>query len=487
MRFNFLLALALLSVFESANAFEISSLPDTANVTHHTDTTHTIATVGAEVQHEGLLADNSPIEKPAKSIEDYYAEYVTNFKLPENPVPAVIDSMVLLNNPFFIDLVYKEPKLNFDWKFDPDFHLLYYGQPATRLDSAFLKPFRRKSSDEIVFELRANAREEINQKHLNFYILRFDQLPDPTGIRSRLIEGKPLEKIHFVDDDKLISRTQKKLYVKKEQLGPWTTEASGLAQFSENTVSSNWYQGGNNNVAVLGILTGHLNYDDKKAIQWDNYGEWRMGFNSVEGDTLRMFSTNNDIFKINSKLGIKAGGNLFYSGSVDFSTQFFTSYKGINSTVVKTRFLTPVRLNVGVGFDYKYKKLLSLMLSPVSYKYIHMSNQDRLDPKDRVDPNLFGIEKGKNSLSEIGSSFKAQFSYQLTHEIQLDSRLSFYTNYKNVEVDWEIVGNMVINRFLSTRISLNPRYDNSIILPNGEKNKLQFKQLMSVGFSHKFK
>ncbi len=89
-------------------------------------------------------------------------------------------------------------------------------------------------------------------------------------------------------------------------------------------------------------------------------------------------------------------------------------------------------------------------------------------------------------MSEIGSSFKSILSYPLSKEVQLDSKLTFYTNYQKVEVDWEMVCNMTINRFLSTRISFNPRYDNTIIEADGSKAKMQFKQFLSVGFSHKF-
>jgi hypothetical protein len=120
------------------------------------------------------------------------------------------------------------------------------------------------------------------------------------------------------------------------------------------------------------------------------------------------------------------------------------------------------------------------MLSPVSFKYIYLNNPV-------VDPNLFGIKAGQNTLSEIGSSFKAIVSYAPTREIQLDSRLSFYTNYQKVEIDWEMVCNFTINRFMSTRISFNPRYDNTVIEENGQYAKIQYKQLLSVGFAHKFR
>ena len=120
------------------------------------------------------------------------------------------------------------------------------------------------------------------------------------------------------------------------------------------------------------------------------------------------------------------------------------------------------------------------MLAPVSYKYIYVRNSKE------VDPNLFGIVSGESVLSEIGSSLNSTLSYPITSEIQIDSKFNFYTNYQTVQVDWELVCNMTINRFMSTRISFNPRYDNSVILAAGETAKWQLKQLLSVGFSHKF-
>jgi len=196
-------------------------------------------------------------------------------------------------------------------------------------------------------------------------------------------------------------------------------------------------------------------------------------------------STNDDVLKINSKLGIKAAGNFFYSGSVDFSTQFFSSYKGINSYELKAAFLAPVRLNISAGLDYKYDKIFSLMVSPFSYKYIFVNPVVESATGKQIDPNLFGIKTGQNVLSEVGSSIKATYSAPITNEIQMDSKFSFYTNYQKVEIDWEIVANMSINRYLSTRISLNPRYDNTVIEKNGSVARMQFKQFLSVGFSHK--
>ncbi|MFT3751581.1 MAG: DUF3078 domain-containing protein [Paludibacter sp.] len=420
------------------------------------------------------------IENFEKRVSENAVRY---YKIPTEIVPVKIDSMLLECNPFFIELVFMGYPKNFKYDLKPDFHELYYGTKPVKLDENYIISPKYETAEQIITGLRAEARNEISRKAADVYIMSYDELPDPNGTKSHLIVGKPIKDIKFVDDDQLANAANRKMYVKKEQLGPWSKKANSLLQFSQNLASDNWYQGGTSTMSVLGLLTGQLNYDNKKNVQWENYGEWRMGFYSVFNDTtaLRALNINDDIFKINSKLGIKAGGNFFYSGSVDFSTQFFKNYKSVSSTGLKSTFLTPVRLNIGMGLDYKYKKLFSLMVSPVAYKYIYI---EETDPK-KINPNMFGIKTGENHLSEIGSSFKAQCSYSPFRELQVDSRLNFYTNYEKVEIDWEIVGNFSINRHLSTRLSLNPRYDNTVILAKGDKAKIQFKELLSFGFSYK--
>ena len=408
---------------------------------------------------------------------------IVHFSLPTNIQPVKVDSLLLLANPFFIELVYNGEPINLDEGTKIRLKKQIYGTEQVKFHT--LQQQNQLSADEIIEQLRDSARKIITQKSANLYIMTFDELPDPNVNWSGRFIKKSISNLEFSHNERF-DYNRRRIQIKNAQLGPWQYKANALAQFSESLVSANWYQGGNSNLAVLGILSAQLTYDDKKNIQWDNNTEWRLGFNSIAGDTIHWLSTNDDVLKISSKLGIKASGNFFYSGSVDFSTQFFNSYKGINSYVLKASFLAPVRLNIGLGLDYKYKKIFSLMVSPFSYKYIFVNPVLEPFTKIPIDQNLFGVKTGQNVLSEIGSLVKITYSDQITKEIQLDSKFSFYTNYQKVEIDWEIVANMSINRFLSTRISLNPRYDNTVIEKDGLHAYPQFKQFLSVGFSHKF-
>ena len=385
------------------------------------------------------------------------------------------DSLLYASNPLFLPLIYTGKDLKSVWDVNQNLMTLI----SNVNDDFHLKPRpKTTSSENFAADLRKGARDYISNTAMHLYVTTIDRLPNLSTFMSRPIKGSRVNPL-AVHEDKIDLGT-KKIELSDLEYIYWTKKANALLQFSQNYVSSNWYQGGNSNFAFLSIITGETNYDNRKNIQWDNRFEWRTGLSSIIGNTKRKVMINDDILRYNTKFGLKAGGNWYYSVSGELSTQLFDSYKSITSDEFKGRLFTPVRANLGVGMDYKYKKIFSLMLAPVAFKYIYMSDTAN------VNPNLFGIKKGENQLKQIGSSFRAQLNIVPARNWNLDSKLTFYTDYKKVEIDWEIVNNFIINRFLTTRISINPRYDNTIILKNGEKTKIQLKELMSIGFSYRF-
>lgn len=334
------------------------------------------------------------------------------------------------------------------------------------------------STEEYTRQLRDDLRTDITMSRSDLYTNTYDKLPPSIYFREHYISHRPIGKISVTGT--LSAAERSKIELEEIQKMYWRKKANALLQFSQNYISSNWYQGGNSNLAFLSILNGQMLYDNFKNVQWENNLEWRAGFNSVEGSALRKIATNDDLIRYTTKFGVKAYGKWYYSISGEASTQFFNNYKNINSNELKSKLLTPLRLNVSLGMDYKYKKIFSLMIAPFSFKYIYAYDTVH------VNPNLFGIQKGENKLYEMGSSLRAQLSYPVMQNWQLESRFTFFSNYKKVEMDWEIVNVFNFNRFISMRLMLNPRYDNTIILKEGETSRIQFKQLSSIGLSFRF-
>jgi hypothetical protein len=399
----------------------------------------------------------------------------THLAIHKEDTSGVVEPIPLsaLYNPLCIELIFKPLNLSIAKPNTPSIHPT--PPPATALEIQTKQSLF--SEEDYLCELRDKARSYLTGHSADLYAGTFQDLPRIESLHKKhLLQNNP-KLLRLGKADKLKTKS---LEVTKICKAKWLTKASALLQFSQNYVSKNWYKGGNSNIAILGIAEGSIKYDNHKNIQWENTGEWRAGFNSVNGDTLRKISTSDDLLRLQSKLGFKAFNKFYYTGAVEFQTQFFNTYKEINSTVLKSSTFAPVRLNISLGLDYKPDKNLSIMFAPVSYKFIYVKDTTR------IDQTQYGVKEDKRSLNEIGSSIKIIYNYQPVDGIQLDGRFYFYTNYQKVEVELELVANFIINRYLSARFSLYPRYDNTAILPNKEKAQIQFKEFLSVGFSHKF-
>lgn len=383
-----------------------------------------------------------------------------------------IDSLMYESNILYVPLVYMGYEIRPVWDGKTVFD--NPKQSKLHIDSLMTYPHFFDNTS-FVRKLRQSVRAYISRHRMDLYVTTIDDLPNMTTLVYRRLGHTNLRNLKIQQDDMVLNPTS----IGIQKLAPlyWTKKANAILQFSQNYISQNWHRGGNSNLAFLKILSGELNYDNLKKTRWENRIEWRSGFSSVEGDTLRKILINDDLLRYITKFGIKAKGNWYYSATADVSTQLYNNYKGINSTVMKARFLTPVRATLGVGMDYQYQKIFSMMVAPITLKYIYLNDTVR------VNPNLFGLKKGENQLRQIGSSFRAQLKYFPISTWSIDSKLTFYTNYKKVEIDWEIVNNFIINRYMTTRLLLNPRYDNTVILKGGERAEIQFKELLSVGFS----
>lgn len=315
------------------------------------------------------------------------------------------------------------------------------------------------------------AREQEELARLKAHQLAAEALHDSiSGVETEVKVKALLEDAEEDRQDKLR---------KLRGYGPWYKEATGLVQFSQNYVSSNWYQGGNSNFAMFMSAKGLLRYDNKQWFSWESTLEWNEGFSTALGDSLRKINMTDDVFKLYSKINIKIKQDRLYgSFTTDFQTSLFQTWKD-NTTTLKTGPLTPIRFNWGLGVDYKPIKGLSIVVSPIAYKMVFALDTIH------VAPSTYGISTG-NQLHTFGSSLRVEWKWKPLREINLETVFYTYTNYKMIELDWEIACDFIINRYLSARVVLHPRYDSSAIADGDTHAKIQFKEFLSIGFAHKF-
>lgn len=259
----------------------------------------------------------------------------------------------------------------------------------------------------------------------------------------------------------------------------WKHNANIYFQFSQSYISGNWYNGGESSNTMLGGFTLEANFDDQKKVVWDNKAEIKVGFLTARGDTLHRYKTNNDLFRLTSKFGYKAIKNWYYTLLMELNNQFFPGYK-TNNPKMFSNFTAPLKYNASVGMDWKLAKekkyTFSLALLPLSYNFIWVAGH-------KVDPALFGIREGHRTLHKFGSKLQLDHTLYFSENFSWKSHFYVFTSYDNTDSLWENTIDLAMNKYLSAKMYLNLRFDDSA-KKSDHHGYLQIQELISFGLSY---
>lgn len=272
------------------------------------------------------------------------------------------------------------------------------------------------------------------------------------------------------------------IYIQVRRPNFWSTSGDYSLQFTQSYFSENWYQGGENNYTMLALATMRANYDNKNKVQWENWLEMRLGFQTSQSDEIHKFKTNDDLLRFTTKIGYKAAKRWYYTLQVQASTQFYPSYKA-NSKDVSSDFMSPFNMTVSLGMDYKLELSRfkgSAVLTPVSYNFRYVD-------RENLRPN-FGIEEGMKTYNYFGPSITVNYTWDIYKNIQWGARLYWFSNLEQTTVEWENTITFSLTRFLNAKLFLYPRYDDSSLNYRNEEtgNYLMFKEWFSLGMNYNF-
>lgn len=304
---------------------------------------------------------------------------------------------------------------------------------------------------------------------------------DKIGASEIANELKPTAEIlpSFVSSEEIVTNlTGTDLVVKKPNF--WRFSGNSSLQFTQNYISGNWSEGGESTNTLISRLILEADYDDKQRIKFENEMDIHLGFTTAPSDTEHKYRTNTDVFKINSKLGVKAVNSWYYTVGMTMTTQLLRNYKA-NSNVLQSAIFAPLKLNLNVGMDYNrnYKNgKISVNLAPLAYQFTYVGNRD-------VDETRFGVKKGKRSLHEYGSQMTINNNWQIYKNISWRTKLWAFTNYEKVEASWENTFDFAVSKYLSTKLFLHGRFNDGIKRKKGY-SYFQFKELLSFGLSYKW-
>ena len=261
----------------------------------------------------------------------------------------------------------------------------------------------------------------------------------------------------------------------------WKFLFDGSLQFMQNYVSDNWYKGGESNYSAIGALTLELNYNDKDRVLFENKLETKLGFQTSRSDTVHKFKTNNDLLRLTSKLGLQAHKRWYYTLQLLAYTQFARGYKA-NDPFVYSDFMSPFKLNVGIGMEYKVEALNkrltgSLNFLPLSFNYIYVGREDLVTRN--------GISEGHHSKEDFGSQFTADLQWKISEQVLWKSRLYANTSYNRSLVEWENQFELKVSKYISATLFLYPRFDDSNVYDD-DLGYFQFQEYSSLGLAYKF-
>ena len=440
-----------------------------------------------------LLAQNGRNEQIMKafsdSLRDMSASYYAYYRIWEDlsvPVPRSIR----LNSDYYKYIVpptyYAAPiEQAFALNWEPGKKLVM--SPTDSINA--VKPDTIENFELPQMERIAKVDRWVNKTLLDFYL----QHPN-------LVQGNEfyLEEVKLLDESEMVAvpREEKmKNFMKVDNptenaeaasevvvLKPnfWKYTGRSSLQLSQYSISDNWYQGGESTNALLGELRLTANYNDQHRVEFENTFEMKVGFITAPSDTVHSYRTNADLLRLNSKLGVRAIKNLYYTLAAEFKTQFFPNYK-TNTNDMISNFLSPAQLAVSLGMDYKLNKKkynLSVMGAPFSYTFVYIANDSI------VDPTAFSVERGKHSASMFGSKITVNLDWKIASNISYLSKLEYFTTYKQVIASWENTFDFKLSRYLSTRIFIHPRFDDGITLTPENDSYFQFKEMLTFGLAY---
>jgi hypothetical protein len=272
--------------------------------------------------------------------------------------------------------------------------------------------------------------------------------------------------------------------------------AANLAQ----TSLTNWAAGGQKSVAFNSIFAVFANLKQGKS-RWDNSLDLGYGLMN-QGE--QGFRKTDDKIDFLSKYGREAFKNFYYAALLNFKTQLAPGYNYPDATTKDkiSDLFAPAYLLVALGMDYKPNAYLSVFLAPLTAKFTFVT------APSLSAAGAFGVTPGKKSRAEIGGYLRAiytknDFKSEFMKNVSFTTKIDLFSNYadhpQNIDVNWETLIAMKVNKYISVSFNTVLLYDDNILIPldrnhNGNMTdpgdfpgkRVQFKEILGVGFSYKF-
>lgn len=252
----------------------------------------------------------------------------------------------------------------------------------------------------------------------------------------------------------------------------------------------NWQAGGQSSMALNGFF--HLD-GDYRTERWSWNTAFEVGYGVLrQGELYDFWRKSNDRLTLLSKVGREISDHLLITTLADFRTQVDAGYDfALDSTGEVQRTLisdlmAPGYLTTSLGLEYKPREDFYLYLSPLTGKFTFVLVDEIREQA------LYGNEPDEAIRKEFGASLNAKYKKEIMKNITFQTNLSLFSNFadaEHVDVQWETLTVMKVNKWISANITTNLIYDNDVLLQREDGTSgpaVQWKEVLNVGLSYEF-
>jgi hypothetical protein len=300
-------------------------------------------------------------------------------------------------------------------------------------------------------------------------------------------------------------------------------------------VSINFGQGGSRNWAAgaekwsvsIGALANL--FANRQMGKWNWTNNLDLGYAFINTQSQGYRKTDDKIYFV-SKFGRAIKPKLDLSILLNYRSQFYDGYdynylgQGLKRRT--SGFNAPAYITLAPGFDWKPTKNLSVFVTPVSIRWIVVSNKpydylfqggvipDSIKTSGTGDYEkpksvLYGVDPVREVRVEAGAFASIQYKQEVVKNVLYTTKLDLFSNYlkgytfnpptyttftrteakpQNVDVYWTNLFAMKVNKYLLVTYAFDLIYDDDVrqFGPNSNRPGTQLRSMLTIGFQAKF-
>lgn len=259
----------------------------------------------------------------------------------------------------------------------------------------------------------------------------------------------------------------------------------GIAQVS----LTNWIAGGQSSIATNALVSLFAHNKLKKGL-WEN--QLDMGYGILKQGQINGIRKTDDRIELVSKYGQNINETWYYAALGNFKTQFTDGFNYPDSNPI-SRLMAPGYMLVALGIEHRPSDKFNIFVAPITSK-----NTFVLD-ETLSNAGSFGVPAGQKFRTEFGGYVRMNYKTKIMENVGLQTRIDLFSNYlnnpQNIDINWETLIDLKVNKYISATIGTHIIYDDDIMIAVDRNNdgvldgvgpRIQFKQLLNVGFSYKF-